>query len=84
MSIHPKNFCGACGHELTMQERLENECWNCVARQIEDMNSDDDFEEDEYEEEDWQPCSDCDGNDACFDFGCALKLGLDMLLPQPL
>jgi len=28
------------------------------------------------EEDNWQPCSDCDGHDACHDFGCAIKAGI--------
>ena len=34
-------------------------------------------EDDDYEDEDnWQPCDDCDLPDACEDFGCAIKNGI--------
>lgn len=29
-------------------------------------------------------CSDCDGHDACEDFGCAIKQGLGHMVQQPL
>jgi len=42
---------------------------------------------DVIDEDDFQPCSECDGHDACRDFGCAIQLGLDRSanpLPFPL
>lgn len=39
--------------------------------------------EDENEER-FIPCSDCDGHDACMDFGCAFKLGLGYMVETPL
>lgn len=41
--------------------------------------SSDDLEDDEF-----QPCAECDGHDACRDFGCAFKLGLGYMVRQPL
>jgi len=36
------------------------------------------LDEPPFDEEDdgFQPCSECDGHEACRDFGCAIKLGL--------
>ena len=36
------------------------------------------FHKDTSEEtgDEFEPCSDCDGHDACSDYGCAIKLGL--------
>lgn len=42
-----------------------------ILSQIEDSDIDDD---------DFDPCSDCDGHDACRDFGCAFKAGLGHLV----
>jgi hypothetical protein len=36
------------------------------------------------DEDDFQPCDECDGHDACEDFGCAIKAGLGHLLQKPL
>lgn len=33
------------------------------------------FENDDYEDEEFVPCSKCDGHPACEDFGCAYELG---------
>jgi len=43
-------------------------------------------EQDEFDEDDdgFVPCADCDGHDACRDFGCAIKLGLSHMVRQPL
>ena len=32
--------------------------------------------EDDEDEPEFQRCSDCDGHDACEDFGCAIKAGI--------
>ena len=37
----------------------------------------------EGEEDDFEPCSECDGCDACADFGCAIKAGLSNYLRRP-
>jgi hypothetical protein len=34
------------------------------------------------DEDDFQRCSNCDGHDACADFGCAIKLGLGHLVQR--
>lgn len=52
-------------------------CLNCYNEMMcdgSDLNDDDDF----------QPCSECDGHDACADFGCAIKAGLGHMLQKPL
>lgn len=41
--------------------------------------SDDDLNSDEIE---FQRCSDCDGHDACEDFGCAIKQGIKIIKPD--
>lgn len=42
-----------------------------------------DFDEDDYSDEDeFIPCSRCDGHDACADFGCAFELGLGHMVEQ--
>ena len=35
---------------------------------------------DDYDEEEFERCSQCDGHDACQDFGCAFKLGVGHLV----
>ncbi len=40
--------------------------------------------DDEYDDEEFQSCDDCDGHDACKDYGCAIKLGLGHLVHPPL
>lgn len=37
---------------------------------------------DNDEEDSWKPCSECDGHDACRDFGCAFKHGLGHLVKK--
>jgi hypothetical protein len=38
-------------------------------------------EDEDYDDEDnWEPCSRCDGHDACWDFGCAFEHGLGHLV----
>lgn len=32
------------------------------------------------DDDDFMPCSQCDGHDACRDFGCAFELGLGHLV----
>lgn len=39
---------------------------------------------DNDDEDGFQPCADCDGHDACRDFGCAIKLGLGHMVQTPL
>ena len=36
------------------------------------------------DEDDFDRCGDCDGHDACADFGCAIKSGLGHLVQPPL
>ncbi len=36
------------------------------------------------DDDDFTPCSDCDGHDACRDFGCAIDLGLEHMINPPL
>jgi hypothetical protein len=39
----------------------------------EEMNSD---------EDNFEPCAECDGHDACRDFGCAVRLGLEHMIER--
>lgn len=42
-------------------------------------------DEDNLDDEDnFVECSECDGHDACRDFGCAIELGLGRMLKQPM
>jgi len=42
-----------------------------------------DFDEDDYSDEDeFIPCSRCDGHDACADYGCAFEHGLGHMVQQ--
>ena len=41
------------------------------------LNEDDDFEEEEF-----IPCSKCDGHPACEDFGCAIEHGLGRMVKK--
>lgn len=34
----------------------------------------------DFEDDDFIPCSECDGHDACWDFGCAIEQGLGHLV----
>lgn len=43
---------------------------------------DDDFWDDD--EDDFTPCCECDGHDACRDFGCAIEAGLGHLVKTDL
>lgn len=64
--------CDICGDGVLVQERVDKPldgtiCGKCHTS----MLNDDDYDEDEFE-----PCSNCDGHDACADFGCAIKAGI--------
>lgn len=41
------------------------------------------FRNDFDDDDDFEQCSDCDGHDACRDFGCAIKHGLGHLVQLP-
>jgi hypothetical protein len=40
------------------------------------------MEEDCWEEEEFNPCSECDGHPACEDFGCAIELGIGRMVQK--
>lgn len=61
MTPKDKGFCPECGIGLNNSEIRLRFCQNCKAHWDED---EDDFEE----------CDECDGHDACRDFGCEEKL----------
>jgi hypothetical protein len=44
-----------------------------------DEPEDDDEVNDDFE---FNPCSKCDGHDACEDFGCAIELGLGRMVKR--
>lgn len=61
--------CDICGDDVLVQERVDKPldgtiCGKCHTSMLDD------------EEDDFDPCSDCDGHDACADFGCAIKAGI--------
>lgn len=69
------NRCRECGTQLLGKDARDvGYCLSCYNRMMADPEDEDDFE----------PCSECDGHDACADFGCAIKSGLGHLLQKPL
>lgn len=42
----------------------------------ENPNSWDKSDDDDTDDDNWQPCNECDLPDACEDFGCAIKQGI--------
>lgn len=67
--------CGRCGAPVkkTREGGVTNGlCDNC--------NEDEDYWDEEPEEDDFQPCDECDLPDACADYGCAIKAGLKINL----
>lgn len=48
-------------------------CLKCQALIPMECFCNDDIDEDD---DNWQPCDDCDLPDACCDFGCAIEAGL--------
>jgi hypothetical protein len=62
------NRCRECGTKLIGKDAIDvGYCVSCYNMMMSgDYNDDDDFE----------PCSECDGHDACRDFGCAIKAGI--------
>lgn len=70
------NRCRECGTKLHGKNAIDvGYCIPCYNMMMADPEDD---------EDDFQPCSDCDGHDACADFGCAIKSGLGHLLQKPL
>jgi hypothetical protein len=61
-------FCPECGIGLDNKQASIRFCNNCKAHWDEDLYDDD--------EDDFEPCSNCDLPDACADFGCAIKNGV--------
>jgi hypothetical protein len=55
-------FCPECGIGLDNKQASIRFCNNCKAHWDEDLYDDD--------EDDFEPCSNCDLPDACADFGC--------------
>lgn len=64
-----KKICPACGCKWSMEAVKFNECDSCGYPQIKG-----DFDHDLDPNGDFIPCSNCDGHDACRDFGCAIEL----------
>lgn len=74
-----KNFdgrCRECGTKLIGKNSIEvGYCLGCYNMLMADYDD---------QEDNFQPCSECDGHDACADFGCAIKAGLGRLVNKPL
>lgn len=69
------NRCRECGTKLIGKNAIDvGYCLSCYNMMMSDPDDEDDFER----------CSECDGHDACEDFGCAIKAGLGHLLQKPL
>lgn len=70
--------CRECGTKLHTKNAIDvGYCLSCYNMMM--AGSDDDADDDDFER-----CSDCDGHDACADFGCAIKAGLGHLLNKDL
>lgn len=70
------NKCRECGCKLHGKNAIDvGYCLSCYNMMMADPDDD---------EDDFEPCSECDGHDACADFGCAIKAGLGHLLQKPL
>lgn len=68
--------CRECGVKLQGRNAIDvGYCIPCFNMMMSDQDDD---------EDDFERCSDCDGHDACADFGCAIKAGLGHLLNKPL
>lgn len=72
--IKDSGFCLGCGNYSAGIESFDfsdmpGYCSDC---RDEIKSMDDDYDDEDY----FDPCSDCDGHDACADFGCAIKAGI--------
>jgi len=69
-----KDRCRMCGTKLIGKNAIDvGYCIPCYNIEMADYEEDEDF----------QRCSECDGHDACEDFGCAIKSGLGHLIQKP-
>lgn len=69
------NRCRECGTKLIGKTAIDvGYCIPCYHLMMADPEDEDDFKR----------CDECDGHDACEDFGCAIKAGLGHLLQKPL
>ena len=70
------NRCRECGTKLHGKNAIDVgyciPCYNMMMSDPDDVV------------DDLQRCADCDGHDACEDFGCAIKAGLRHLLQKPI
>jgi hypothetical protein len=70
------NRCRECGSNLSGKNAIDVgyciPCYNMMMADPDDVV------------DDFQRCAECDGHDACSDFGCAMKSGLGHLLKYPL
>lgn len=66
-----KKICPACGVQWSMEAVKFGECHSCGYPQI---KGDFDYDLDSDPDGDFVECSNCDGHDACRDFGCAYDL----------
>jgi hypothetical protein len=67
--------CRECNRKLIGKNAIDvGYCLSCYNMLMSDGEDEDEFE----------PCSDCDGHDACRDFGCAIDAGLSHLLQKTL
>lgn len=71
-----KTRCRECNTKLIGENAIDvGYCLSCYNMMMADDGDD---------EDDFQRCSECDGHDACEDFGCAITAGLGHLLQKPL
>jgi len=71
------NRCLECGVKLIGKNAIDvGYCIPCYNMMMCEGSYDD--------EDDFDRCSECDGHDACADFGCAIKSGLGNLLQKPI
>lgn len=86
---HPCIYCGSecdCNGDIddVITSKTPINCEGCGCEEFAEDQGWNDNDEWDDEEDDFEPCSDCDGHDACRDFGCAIKSGLGHLLQPPL
>lgn len=70
---HP---CINCGSECYCSGDIDDAMVSKTPKFCEGCGCEEMFEDDDYDEPEFIRCSDCDGHDACVDFGCAIEAGI--------
>lgn len=82
---HPCFSCGSecCCHgdiDDVIVSKTPRDCDGCGCDEFSD--EDEDYLDDDDDEYEFSPCSQCDGHPACEDHGCAYELGLGKLVKK--